>query len=323
MNRVVLYARVSSDDSRKDGRNLAGQLDMGQEYAQKHGYTAIAELAEDDRGASGAAFELPQLNRIREMAGNHEIDVLVVREIDRLSRNLVKQLLVEEELKRAGVRIEYVLGEYPDNPEGNLMKHVRECGRIRAREDQRAHDTGAPAEGEERQRDDTRACSLWVPEDRRERQIRAGNHRGTGPRDPAHVTWYALGDGESEPLSLDRIKEARRFERPAQSHDIDQRMPKLRGPGKWSRAVVRKMLLNETYAGLWHYGKHAKDLTEDLTVTYRRSWAGNYGKPCKTAWRATAGLLRKDPAVRPPDASSHGVRRLPCQHGERISSGQR
>ena len=48
-----------------------------------------------------------------------------MRELDRLSRNLAKQLIVEEELKRAGVSIEYVLGEYPDNPEGDLMKHVR------------------------------------------------------------------------------------------------------------------------------------------------------------------------------------------------------
>jgi site-specific DNA recombinase len=62
---------------------------------------------------------------VRDMAQSGEFDVLVVREIDRLSRNLVKQLIVEEELKRGGVRIEYVLGEYPYTPEGNLMKHVR------------------------------------------------------------------------------------------------------------------------------------------------------------------------------------------------------
>ena len=51
-------------------------------------------------------------------------DVLVVREIDRLSRNLAKQLIVEE-MKRDVVQIEYVLGEFPDTPEGNFMKQVR------------------------------------------------------------------------------------------------------------------------------------------------------------------------------------------------------
>jgi len=123
--RAVLYARVSGDDRGKDGRNLAGQLEMCREYAQKRDYQIMAELPEDDRGASGASFELPQLAQIREMAQARMFEILVVREIDRLSRNLAKQLIVEDELKRADVRIEYVLGEYPDTPEGNLLKHVR------------------------------------------------------------------------------------------------------------------------------------------------------------------------------------------------------
>ena len=73
---------------------------MCREYALAHDYELIAELAEDDRGASGASFELEQLNSVRDMARNRMFDVLVVREIDRLSRNLAKQLIVEEELKR-------------------------------------------------------------------------------------------------------------------------------------------------------------------------------------------------------------------------------
>ena len=125
--RAVLYARVSGDDRGKEGRNLAGQLEMGRKYAEEHGYTVVAELPEDDRGASGAVLDLPQLNRAREMAAGSEFDVLVVREMDRLSRALAKQLFVEQELKRSGVTIEYVLGEYPDTPEGGLMKHIKAC----------------------------------------------------------------------------------------------------------------------------------------------------------------------------------------------------
>ena len=124
-DRAVLYARVSGDDRGKDGRNPQGQLDMGREYAEEHGYLTVTALHEDDRGASGAAFELPQLKRILDMAGKRQFEVLVVREIDRLSRNLAKQLIVEEELRRAGVRIEYVLGAYPAWPEGDLMKNIR------------------------------------------------------------------------------------------------------------------------------------------------------------------------------------------------------
>ena len=85
----------------------------------------MAEISEDDRGASGAAFELEGLSRVLEMAHNRRFDVLVPREIDRLSRKMSKQLVVEEELRRAEVDIDYVLGDYPDSPEGRLNKHIR------------------------------------------------------------------------------------------------------------------------------------------------------------------------------------------------------
>ena len=57
--------------------------------------TIVAELAEDDRGASGASFELPELSKVLELARTSAFDVLVVRELDRLSRRLAKQLIVE------------------------------------------------------------------------------------------------------------------------------------------------------------------------------------------------------------------------------------
>ena len=59
--RAVIYARVSGDDVRegKEGRNLAEQVKMGKEYAEGKGYTIVAELSEDDRGASGAVWTCP------------------------------------------------------------------------------------------------------------------------------------------------------------------------------------------------------------------------------------------------------------------------
>ena len=123
--RAVLYARVSGDDSGKDGRNLAGQLDMCREYAERQGWQVVAELAEDEHGVSGARLDAPELNRALDMARGGQFDVLVVRELDRLARNLAKQLIVEEEFKRAAVEIVYVLGDYAQTPEGQLTKQLR------------------------------------------------------------------------------------------------------------------------------------------------------------------------------------------------------
>ena len=77
-SRAVTYARVSGDDRVKDGRNLSGQLDICREHALKKGYMIVAELSEDDRGASGVSFELPALNQALEMAKNGEF-VMVFR----------------------------------------------------------------------------------------------------------------------------------------------------------------------------------------------------------------------------------------------------
>jgi DNA invertase Pin-like site-specific DNA recombinase len=63
---------------------------------------------------------------------------LVLRELDRLGRSLAKQLIVEQDFDKAGCEIEYVLGSYPDTPEGGLMKHVgasvAECERLKIAE---------------------------------------------------------------------------------------------------------------------------------------------------------------------------------------------
>lgn len=123
--RAVLYARVSGDDTGKEGRNLAGQVELCREYATKNDWQIIAELSEDDRGASGASWNLPKLNEALDMAQAGKFDALIVREMDRFARSLAKQLVIEEQFKRAGVNVLYVLEEYKDTPEGRLGKHIR------------------------------------------------------------------------------------------------------------------------------------------------------------------------------------------------------
>ena len=92
--RAILYARVSSDDRSNDGRNLAGQLDICREYAERQGWQIVAELAEDERGVSGARMDAPQLTRALDMATAGQFDVLVFREIDLLARDVGKQYIV-------------------------------------------------------------------------------------------------------------------------------------------------------------------------------------------------------------------------------------
>ena len=123
IKRVSTYARVSTEDQAKHGYSLPTQMEACRKYAEERGWSVVAEISDD--GISGAAFDRPGLDRIRDMAQAGEITGVVVYEIDRLSRKLAHQLIIEEELGQAGVSVHYVLGDYADTDEGRLMKQIR------------------------------------------------------------------------------------------------------------------------------------------------------------------------------------------------------
>jgi len=259
--RAVLYARVSGDDRDREDRNLLGQLDLCRRYALEHGYEIVEELAEDDRGASGAAFDLPQVTRVREMARTGAFDVLVVREIDRLSRSLEKQLLVEDELKRNGVSIEYVLGEYPDTPEGNLHKHVRAA----VAEYERLVIKERVARGKDLK---VKAGNVMVygrPPFGYRVVVRDGKRCLEVDEETAAIVrqifaWYTVGDGESGPLSAYGIHRKLHELGVLSAADLrpEQYRQKRSARGKWNRTNIVRILENETYVGTWHWRKSAK-----------------------------------------------------------------
>jgi site-specific DNA recombinase len=265
--RAISYARVSSDDRGKDNRNLSGQLEMCREYALDKGYVLLREMAEDDRGASGASFELEKLGEILEMAKNHEFDLLIVREIDRLSRNLAKQLVVEEELLRAGVKIEYVLGEYADTPEGNLMKHVRAVvaeyerekikeriqrgKRLKVKAGSVMLALNRPPFGYHIVQDKTMwRLEIYEPEAKIIRMM---------------FDLYVNGDEKGERMTMYKI--AKKFNELKIPTPIDTKADqgngkagyKKRKLGTWSDSLIGHYLKREVYKGKWIYGRHSSE----------------------------------------------------------------
>lgn len=259
MTRAALYARVSSDDRNKTGgENLRDQLRLCRDHAGQRGYQIIAELAEDDRGASGASFDLPQLSQALELARSGQYEVLVVRELDRLSRRLGKQLAVEEELKRAGVAIEYVLYDFPDTPEGRLNKNMRAM----LAEYEREKINQRMSRGRNRL---ARNGKLIL----HGRAAPYGYRRGSaeGPTtleiDEAQAmtvrdifAWYTEGDGIQGPMGTPtiaiRLTEAGILPW-ADLHGM-RHMRKSRPRGVWCPSSVSKILANELYTGVWRYG---------------------------------------------------------------------
>ncbi len=250
--RAVTYARVSSDDRNKGGLNLSGQLELCRAYALKKGYTVVAELAEDERGVSGALLESPALTQALEMASRHEFDILIVREIDRFARSLAKQLIVEQEFHKLGIELEFALESFDNSPEGGLQKNIKaviaEFERVKINERTRRgrHQKvragnvlvhGQPPFGYRQQnRDGKIALAIHESEARIVRLI---------------FNWFVLGEENTPPLSSRKIAKRLCEENiPAPS----EREGVSRG---WSRSTIQQILKNETYAGVWHYGKFA------------------------------------------------------------------
>lgn len=253
--RAALYARVSGDDTGKEGRNLAGQLDMCREYAQEQGWEIVAELAEDERGVSGADWDAPQLNKALDMAEQGTIDVLVVRQMDRLAREMGKLLFFERQFEKAGARIAYVLEQFDASPEGHLFKLMkaaladyerleiaRRLTRARRNKVKAGHIIahGRPPYGY-RLKEINGKRSFVVQEEEAEIVRRI-------------FQMYA-GTGEDDPLTLFEIAEQLSDEGVLTQGDKDDRQYKKRGRGKWNRRSINKILHSEAYIGTWYYGK--------------------------------------------------------------------
>lgn len=281
--RAVLYARVSGDDRDNEGRNLASQLDICRKYAREKGYEVVAELAEDDKGASGATFELPQLTRALKMAHAGEFDVLVPRELDRLSRDIGKQFIVETELSQFGVQIEYALYDYPDTMEGRLMKNVRasiaEYEReaialrtIRGRRNKAlsGHVVAAGRVAYGYRRAAVNGNGVVRPLTEKEKPA-PGERATLVPYEPEaqvirHIfSWYTEGNEKELPLTLRAI--ARKLAGVPTFADANG-VAKQSEAGYWSKGAISYILKNEVYCGRWHFGRH-KRVTDPVTRKQR------------------------------------------------------
>jgi site-specific DNA recombinase len=117
---AVLYGRVSNEEGDRFG--LKSQITELRELAQRKAYKIAAERYDD--GVSGATLERPALSQLRDEVRAGAYQVVMVHAPDRLSRNLAHQLLLLDEFKKAGVRVEFLTTPAEDTAEGRLLLNV-------------------------------------------------------------------------------------------------------------------------------------------------------------------------------------------------------
>ena len=234
--RAVAYGRVSTENQAKHGYSLPSQLEACRKYIDQKGWGIAAEIS--DSAVSGATLDRAGLDRIREMSQAGEIDVVVVYDLDRLSRKAVHQMLIEEEFGKAGVTVCYVLGDYRDDDEGRLQKQIR----------------AAIAEYE-------RAKFKERAERGKRSKARRGLVVGGG-----RVAYGYRYDGDGHLVIVEEEAQVVRLVFDWLVHDhlpirkIARRLSvkgfrTYEGNTHWAKSTVARILANETYAGTAYYNR--------------------------------------------------------------------
>ncbi len=120
---VGIYLRVSSEDQARHGYSLFAQRESCTQRARAMGASQIIEFA--DEGVTGSVLDRPGLRALRSAVRQGQLQRVVIYDPDRFARHLSHQLIVTEEIERAGVRLEFVNFDWQNTPEGKLFYSMR------------------------------------------------------------------------------------------------------------------------------------------------------------------------------------------------------
>jgi site-specific DNA recombinase len=120
MRMAAIYARVSSEQQR-EANTIASQTTSLIAYAREHDLEVPAEWVFEDDGYSGATLERPGLERVRDLAAEGQIQVVLAYAPDRLSRKYAYQILLIEELARNGVETLFIKAPQGSSAEDQLL----------------------------------------------------------------------------------------------------------------------------------------------------------------------------------------------------------
>jgi len=242
MKLAAIYARVSSEQQREE-HTIASQTAALIEFAKHHRLEVPQEWVFEDQGYSGATLERPGLERVRDLAAEGQIQVVLAYSPDRLSRKYAYQILLIEELARHGVETCFVNAPHGASAEDQLLvqfqgmiaeyeraqilERSRRGKRYRARAGEVSVLAGAPYGYRYlRKTDETPALYQVIePEAQVVRQV---------------YEMYTV-DG----LSIGEI--TRRLNA--------QGIPTRKHSARWERSVVWAMLRNPAYRGAAGFGK--------------------------------------------------------------------
>jgi len=120
--RVILYARVSTDEQARSGYSLAQQLEALREHAAREGHEVLEEVS--DPGQSGVSLERPGMDRVRDLVAAGGVSVVLAQDRDRLTREPAYHYLLRREFEEHGTKIRALNDRGDESPEGELTDGI-------------------------------------------------------------------------------------------------------------------------------------------------------------------------------------------------------
>ena len=121
---VAIYARVSSEQQAQN-HTIASQVEALRQRVRDDELTPEERLCFIDEGYSGSTLVRPALERLRDEAAAGVIDRLYVHSPDRLARRYAYQVLLVDELQRAGVELVFLNHPLGRTAEEDLLLQVQ------------------------------------------------------------------------------------------------------------------------------------------------------------------------------------------------------
>jgi len=235
--KAAIYCRVSTEDQEREGTSLDSQLKACQDKVQELGYEISEEYTVRET-YSGLSLDRPKLDQLRQWVRDKEVDAVVAYTLDRLSRDPVHFIILQEEMERSGVELILVTEDLDNSDIGLLITHIK----------------GYAAKLE--------------AEKIRERTIRGKRERiKNGKLPTGRGVLYGYGYDKERGINvansdLETVKMIGRwliqegiFLNEACRRLMEKGIPAPKGGHRWSRGTVGRIMRNSVYAGRSYAGK--------------------------------------------------------------------
>ncbi|MCR6096839.1 recombinase family protein [Salipaludibacillus agaradhaerens] len=230
------YVRVSSEESKKKGYSIKNQVDDCKRKAETNEI-----IIYKDEGVSGEFLERPGLEKLRKDVREGIITKLYIYDPDRLSRKLMNQLILDDEFRKSGVEVIYVNGDYAQTPEGQLFYSIRGA----VSEFEKAKITQRTKSGRKRKAMEGKAIK-YVPvygydKDKEKESFKINEREAKVVKLIFDLFTYP----NNKVQGINSIAK----------YLTDQKIPTKKGKSVWHRQVVRQILSNTIYKGVFYQNK--------------------------------------------------------------------